>query len=145
MSVRSKGREIALQILYQFDLFNEQEIDEAIEHYVSNFLGEGGPLSEASINFAKERLLLFLHHKDEIDEILHRHSRHWKIDRMTTIDRNILRLGALELCFCPDIPPRVVINEALELAKRFGSDESSSFVNGILDGIYKKGIRDARV
>ena len=141
MSVRSKGREIALQILYQFDLFEKHEVDEALKSYIAGFEEEDKPLRKSSISFARERINLVLSHKDEIDRVINQHATHWKLGRMASIDRNILRLGVSELCFCPDVPPKVAINEALELAKRYGSDESSPFVNGILDGIYKKRVK----
>ena len=70
-----------------------------------------------------------------MDASIERYSHRWRVDRMSRIDRNILRLAAYELTHCPDLPPRVVLNEAIELAKRFGSEESSAFINGILDRV----------
>jgi N utilization substance protein B len=71
----------------------------------------------------------------KIDAVIESFSEHWRLDRITIVDRNILRLAIFELLMCPDIPTKVVINEAVELGKRFGSDQSGSFVNGILDSI----------
>ena len=71
----------------------------------------------------------------EIDPLLEQHSYNWRLDRMSRVDRNILRLGSVELVAFPDVPVKVVINEAVELAKRFGTAESSAFVNGVLDRI----------
>ena len=74
-------------------------------------------------------------HQDELDALIARYSEHWRLERMTVVDRNLLRLAAFELLYLPKIPPKVVINEAVELAKRYGSDYSGAFVNGILDQI----------
>ncbi len=74
-------------------------------------------------------------HQDELDALIARYSEHWRLERMTVVDRNLLRLAAFELLYLPKIPPKVVINEAVELAKRYGSDDSGAFVNGILDQI----------
>ncbi len=74
-------------------------------------------------------------HLEELDALIARYSEHWRLERMTVVDRNLLRLAAYELLYQAKIPPKVVINEAVELAKRFGSDDSGAFVNGILDQI----------
>jgi len=74
-------------------------------------------------------------HRKKIDAIIQSFSEHWRLERITIVDRNILRLAIFELLMCPDIPTKVVLNEAVELGKRFGSDQSGSFINGILDRI----------
>lgn len=76
-----------------------------------------------------------MEHHDEINDLVERHAEHWKMSRMTWIDRNILRMAVFEFLCCGDIPPKVTINEAVELGKRFGSEDSGAFVNGILDRI----------
>lgn len=76
-----------------------------------------------------------LHHRDHIDDIIERYSSNWKMRRMACVDRNLLRLAVFELLYCADIPAKVSINEAIDIAKKFGSSESGSFVNGILDSI----------
>ncbi len=82
-------------------------------------------------------------HQEELDALIVRFSEHWRLERMTVVDRNLLRLAAYELLFQPKIPPKVVINEAVEMAKRYGSEESGAFINGILDQIQKEaGARD---
>ncbi len=75
---------------------------------------------------------------DQIDEKIAHHSTHWKLDRMTRIDRSLLRLAAFEMFWCEDIPGKVAINEAIELGKKYGTEESSSFLNGVLDALYKE-------
>ncbi len=74
-------------------------------------------------------------HRARLDAIIERFSDNWKIDRMARVDRNILRMAVFELLFCEDIPPKVTINEAIDVGKKFGGEESGSFVNGIMDGV----------
>jgi N utilization substance protein B len=79
-----------------------------------------------------------LDHCKEIDQLIERYSENWRLDRMNLIDRAILRIATFELLYCEEIPPRVTLNEAIELGKRFGSEDSGSFINGILDRIQKE-------
>jgi N utilization substance protein B len=137
MSTRRRGREIALQILYQSEWKTIDDLDQAIEEYASGLAAKSISEDHAALAFARSRIHGVLAHKSEIDALLRDAARRWRLDRMASVDRNILRLGTFELCHCDDIPPRVAINEAVELGKRFGSGESSSFINGILDGIMK--------
>ncbi|MFT5170203.1 MAG: transcription antitermination factor NusB, partial [Candidatus Omnitrophota bacterium] len=76
--------------------------------------------------------------KKEIDDIIRKYAANWQLERMAVIDRNILRLGTFEIMFADEIPPKVTINEAVELAKKYGDSESGKFVNGILDKIHKE-------
>ena len=80
-------------------------------------------------------------HRQEIDRLIESHSEHWRLDRISVIDRNILRIAIFELLYCDEIPPKVTLNEAIDLGKRFGSEESGSFINGILDRIQREVIR----
>ncbi len=137
MSVRGKGRAIALQLLYQSDWNTIKDVDEAITDYSRNLAEKPLPEGNPALAFARTRIEGVLGYKMELDAIIGRHSRRWRLERMSAVDRNILRLGVFELCHCEDIPPRVAINEAVELAKKFGSDESPAFVNGILDSIMR--------
>ncbi len=130
MGARRKGREIAVQILYQADVAGVP-LSEAFQTYEGYFHP-----SPKAMSFAKELVNGVAQKQDEIDAWIERFSKHWKMSRMSAIDRNILRLATFELLYRPDIPPKVSINEAVELAKAFGSEESASFVNGILDAIY---------
>ena len=145
MPGRRKGREIALQILYQADW--ERQIDpnemdnfaiKALKQYQTD-LAPGRSADDPEINeFILDLVSGVLQRRSKVDEIIKRFSKGWKIQRMAMVDRNILRLGLYELCFHPDIPPKVAINEAVELAKRFGDANSPAFVNGILDSVYRK-------
>ncbi len=138
MTIRHRGREIALQILYQYEWDAIEDIDRAIEEYAQHLalkpISEGDP----ALSFGRTRLEGVITHKIDIDSILGKNAKRWKLSRMAGVDRNILRIGVLELCYCPDIPPRVAINEAVELAKEFGSEESPAFINGVLDAVLKQ-------
>ena len=74
-------------------------------------------------------------HRGDLDRIIEKYSSHWKIDRMAHVDRNILRIAVYELLYCDDIPPKVAINEAIDIGKKFGSEDSGAFINGVLDKI----------
>jgi N utilization substance protein B len=125
--VRRRGREIALQVLYQRE-FNQADQD--LHLFWSNFDALKGAMdfSERIIRGVEE-------HRGDLDRIIEKYSSHWKIDRMTHVDRNILRIAVYELLYCDDIPPKVAINEAIDIGKKFGSEDSGAFINGVLDKI----------
>ncbi|WP_456432463.1 transcription antitermination factor NusB [Thermosulfuriphilus sp.] len=135
MSARRRARETALQVLYEIEMTGSSP-EEAFSSYVENFA-----IRPKAEDFARELVRGVLARKEEIDSTIKRHSRNWRLERMASIDRNILRIATYELLFRPDIPPKVSLNEAVELAKRFGSEDSAAFVNGILDAIYRQEIR----
>jgi len=132
MSTRRKGREAALQMLYQLDA---GEVD--APGVVSQFWGGLSTVQQAeeTRSFADLLVLGFREHRDEVDETIRRASTHWRLERMARVDRNVIRMAVYELLHCEDIPTRVSINEAIEVAKRFGDEGSPAFVNGILDRI----------
>ena len=127
MTRRTRGREIALQVLYQLDQNPDFPPDE-VRHFIERRLRDPAlrEFADAAILGVRKNLAL-------IDAMIGRVAENWSLERMAAIDRNILRLGAFELIHTPEIPPKVVINEALELAKRYSTAQSSRFVNGILD------------
>ena len=129
MGSRRKGREAALQILYQIDLSGEEPA-QALAFYFQ-YLSESAEV----IDFAGELVRGWAANRDAIDAKIREVSRHWRLERMARVDRNVLRLATFELLFLPDVPRRVTLNEAVELAKRFGDEDSSAFVNGVLDRI----------
>ena len=131
MGTRRRGREIALQILYQADI-TSNEYGDAMELFRGNF----GAKKE-SMSFADCLIKGIDDHLEDIDARIEKGSENWKLSRMSATDRNILRMAVYELIYRDDIPGRVTLNEAIELAKRFGSDESAAFINGILDNIYR--------
>jgi N utilization substance protein B len=127
MTRRTRGREIALQVLYQLE--QNPGIDPAeVRRFIERRLREAR-LRE----FAEELIAGVRAHQPQIDGLIAGAAENWRLDRMAAIDRNIIRLGAYEMLFCPDVPTKVAINEALELAKRYSTAQSSRFVNGILD------------
>ena len=132
MGKRRSSRELALKFLYQFEL-NEGDLDEQMKL----FLERNSSKADAQ-SFMKSLVVSLLDNMNEIDEIIQKYSDHWVLDRMTVIDRNILRLGTGELLLNFSTPPRVVINEAIDIAKKYGNEESPEFINGILDKIYKE-------
>ena len=134
---RSLGRERALQALYQVDLAGADQLEALRAAWGS---GEDRP-DDKAVEFSEELVRGVAEHRESLDASIERYSHRWRIDRMSRIDRNILRLATYELTHCPDLPPRVVLNEAIELAKRFGSEESSAFINGILDRVAAEAAR----
>jgi len=132
MGQRRFSRELALKFLYQFE-FNEADFDDQMAMFEARLT-----CKEEVKTFLQELVSKVLKHLKEIDEILEKYSKNWALDRMTVIDRNLLRLGVCELFYSRAIPPKVVINEAVEIAKKYGSEESPDFINGILDKIFKE-------
>lgn len=124
---RRVAREFALQFLFQQD-FNPDDPDAALARFWEE-MGAGA----SDGRFAEGLIRGVLEHKDIIDARIRDYTEHWDINRMAGVDRNILRLALYEMFFCPDIPPVVTINEAVDIAKRFGCHDSGRFVNGILD------------
>jgi len=126
---RSHARQVVLQALYQEDLC-AADVEKELRDFVDANLPD-----EATRAFAMELLEGTVRRKEFLDERIREVAENWQLQRMACIDRNVLRLGAYELCFRPDVPAKVAINEAIELAKRFSTTESGHFVNGILDRI----------
>jgi len=138
MTRRSRGREVALQVLYQVEQNPLIPADE-IRRFIERRLLEDRKLcefTEGLIDGVKE-------HQARIDAMISQVAENWRLDRMAAIDRNILRLGAYEMLFRPEVPAKVAINEALELAKRYSTAQSSRFVNGILDRVLQFQIQEA--
>jgi transcription antitermination factor NusB len=131
MRKRSKAREYALQILYEIDITNDDFLT-----VVRNFWSLVDEEVDDDVKkFAHELVELVAEHKKMLDEKIAAYATNWEVDRMAVVDRNILRLGGCELLFRKDIPPKVSINEAVELAKKFSGVQAGKFVNGILDKI----------
>lgn len=141
MASRRRAREFALQALYQSDL-TDTSVSAALNHLWSGLVdGEGidgvKPAESEEIEFAQRVALGVQEHKERIDTLLEEASSNWRLPRMPVVDRNILRLATYELLECQDIPATVSINEAVELAKGFGTSESRAFVNGIVDRVAR--------
>jgi len=133
MGSRRRSRECALQVLYQIDANDEGGIEQALLSYWASF---DGP--DDARPFAEELVRGSYRQRAEIDVMISQAATNWRIERMGRVDRNILRAAVYEMLSYPDIPPRVTINEAVELAKRFGSEDTPRFVNGVLDAIRQK-------
>lgn len=131
MGTRRKSREIALQALYQADM-TARSAAETLPLLCANF-----EVSRKALPYGEELLAGVAANQAAIDETITASAAHWRLDRMSVIDRNIMRIAVYEFRFRDDVPAGVAINEAIELAKRFGADDSPSFINGILDAIRK--------
>lgn len=132
MGTRRRARELALQLLYQYELTgaSPEVMQAAFEEWHS--------ATDGVRAFADVLLRGSLEQLEEIDTELSRQTAHWRLERLAAVDRNILRLAMFELLFETDTPHAVVINEAIEIAKRFGAKDSARFVNGVLDGFVKR-------
>jgi len=135
MGKRREGREITVQFLYQVDL-QPQDIPVQLANFWTA-RSPDGPMTPANTRaFAEELIKGIVEHRAEIDAKITSLAKNYQLNRIAAVDRNVLRLGIYELLHTPNVPPVVVINECLEIAKKFGSEDSSRFVNGILDRVY---------
>jgi N utilization substance protein B len=132
MGRRRKARESALQILFQLE-FNKPRIEKAIDQFWKE-----KKASEEIRDYSNWIVKGIVSHQEEIDNLIQSLSNHWRLSRMAHVDRNILRIAVFEFLYEKDIAPAVIINEAIEIAKKYSSDEAAAFVNGILDAIKKK-------
>jgi N utilization substance protein B len=133
MSNRHLARTIAMQSLYEWD-FNGRQADlmkllkDNFKEFAPDFQDEG---------FAESIIKGIVDHSTDIDAAITKYAPEWPLEQITIVDRNVLRIGVYELTFCRDIPPKVAINEAIEVAKGFGGESSGKFVNGVLGAIYR--------
>jgi transcription antitermination protein NusB len=133
MGKRRKSRELALQLLYQLDLQDAARAEPYLDEFWTRHPvdGEVRGCVESLVRGTKL-------HQQKIDEVIGQFAENWDLDRMAVVDRNILREGVFELMWMMEIPPKVAINEALEVAKKFSTRESSRFINGLLDRVHKE-------
>jgi len=132
MGLRRKAREYALKALYEWDFDHGKRLAQ-----IADKLHVDNNIEVEALRFMSELLNTFDERKEIIDSTIEEFSSHWKLPRMASVDRNILRLGVTEIMFLEDVPKSVTINECLEIAKKYGTEDSSSFVNGVLDKINK--------
>lgn len=132
MGKRRRSRETALKLLYALDI-TQEPVDALLQ---ASWLDTVVP--EAVREFSVALVVGVMAHRDEIDTLVQEWSMNWSLERIGVIERNILRFAIYELLFLTDIPPNVTINEAVEVAKRYGTDEAPSFINGILDRIKQE-------
>ena len=133
MGTRRKSREMVLQMLFQADM-GRQTSDEVRR----TFWNEHGSTQEDVRGFAEDLFRTAMDRTAEIDSLIERHAEHWRMDRMATVDRNVLRSAVAEFIGFPSTPHAVVINEALEVARKFSSPESVQFINGVLDSVGRE-------
>lgn len=133
MSNRHLARAIAMQSLYEWDFYGgERDVKEIVERNIAE-----QPESFDEKDFAKAIVNGVMDHREEIDKAISTFAPDWPLPKITTVDRNVLRIGTYELMFNYDIPSKVAINEAIELAKTFGGESSGKFVNGVLGAVYR--------
>ena len=137
---RRRAREYALQILFQLELTGNGLNDDLLKAFWKGINHEPDDVKEFTHSIVRETL----ENLDKIDKIIIKAAEHWSLERMAVIDRNILRAATNELAFREDIPASVAINEALEIAKKFSTEESASFINGILDKIANEAPKKAK-
>ncbi len=143
MGNRRSSRELAMQALFDLDMSTDDP-EARFERFCKNFNPE-----KKALPFLIKLVQGVRQHKDKIDSIIETHAKNWKISRMAGVDRNVMRIAVYEQLFCPDIPAKVSINEAIDIGKKFGTEESGAFINGILDSIHsqlktKDGIIEAK-
>jgi len=131
MASRRKSRELALQMLFQWELGGHSP-----QHVVSTFL-HAQKVDEGAESFARALFEGTVAEVETLDRLVQEHSEHWRLERMPAVDRNLLRVALYELRHHPETPPAVIINEALEIARRFSDKDAVDFVNGVLDAIRK--------
>lgn len=139
MSNRHLARTIAMQslFLWDFDGSDNSKLEEIVHGVFENFAP-----SFDDKGFVQNIIEGVIEHRQEIDRYITKYATEWPLDQITIVDRNILRIGVYELIFNPDIPAKVAINEAIEIAKAFGNESSGKFVNGVLGAIYKDVLKD---
>ncbi len=143
---RRRAREIALQVLFSLDLNPGVTPAQALAQFWHDFVYESRPEDPAAdadpprevVSFAETLVGGTVENLAELDGIIQRASKNWRLERMARVDRNVLRLATYELRYVPEVPAKVVINEAIEVAKRYGASESPAFVNGLLDRISQE-------
>ncbi|HEX9020090.1 MAG TPA: transcription antitermination factor NusB [Nitrospirota bacterium] len=129
---RRKAREHALQILFQLDIRKEKPSAAVLKHFWAEYQADDEVRA-----FAEEIVKGTYKHLAEINRLIHGSAKNWSLDRMAVVDRNVLRMAAYEILYRMDIPTSVTINEAIEIARKYGTDESGAFVNGILDRVAR--------
>lgn len=132
MTQRRLARECALEVLYRLELVGDEP-----EDTIQELLVRKNPSDEGEAHL--RRIVATVQaRRREVDMTLRRHLRRWRLERLKMLDRSILRIGCAEILFFDDVPPKVAINEAVDIAKKFSDDDSGRFVNGVLDGVYRE-------
>ena len=130
---KRQARIITLQSIYAHELKGSN-----LDDTCAFMLDEGNPPIENVIKYGKQLSNLIFQHAIEVDEIIKNRSKNWDFDRITLIDKLILRMALVEMIYVDEVPPKVSITEGVEIAKQFSTEDSSSFINGILDAVYNE-------
>jgi len=133
MGNRRKSRELCLQMLFQWDMGKQTP-----EQVRKTFWAERSEKDNETRGFAEDLFRVAVERQSEVDELIQKHAQHWRMERMAAVDRNVLRTGVAEFLAHRDTPRPVVINEALEIARKFSAPESVQFINGVLDSVGKE-------
>ena len=133
MGTRRKSREMCLQMLFQWEMGKQTP-----EHVRNTFWAERAEVDAETRGFADDLFSLAVERQQEIDQLIQKHAQHWRVERMAAVDRNVLRAGVAEFLGYRDTPRPVVINEALEIARKFSAPESVQFINGVLDSVGRE-------
>jgi len=139
MQERRKAREFVLKAIYAFEI-----LDDNVDQILDTLIVDLG-LQEDLVPFARKLTYAVVAHRKEFDEVIIHKSRNWDFDRIALIDRLLLRMAMAEFYYFPDIPPKVSISEAIEIAKVYSTDDSGSFINGILDAVLNEGLASGRI
>ena len=132
MGKRRKARELTLQVLFNIEFSNDDP------DVVFNLICNNFNAPKFAQEFSKKLVLGISQKREHLDNLISNSSRNWRLERMSKVDRSILRLGVYEILFVDEIPPKVSIDEAVELGKIYGTEESGAFINGVLDNIFNK-------
>lgn len=130
MGKRRRARELAIKVLFHME-FTPGDPDEVFQLICENF-----DPSRSVMPFSRELVLGVCKNEEALDRLISRSSKHWRLERMSRVDKIILRMGVSEFLYMKDIPPKVSIDEAVELGKKYGTEDSGAFINGVLDNIY---------
>ena len=136
---KRQARIITLQVIYAHEL-NGSDLDDTCAF----MLDEGKPPMVNVIKYGKQLSKLVFQHAIEVDELIKNRSKNWDFDRITLIDKLILRMALVEMIYVDEVPPKVSIAEGVEIAKKFSTEDSSSFINGILDAVYNKMVKNKK-
>ncbi len=138
MGSRRKARELCIKVLFHLS-FSDGDADEAFELVCNNF-----EAPKSSMAYARQMVKGVWEKKGELDSHIGKASKNWRIERMPVLDRSILRLAVMEMLYMDDIPPKVSIDEAVELGKGFGGEDSAAFINGVLDNVFNRLLNEGR-
>jgi N utilization substance protein B len=144
MGKRREGREAAIQFLYQIDLNGEKTPGDAAIFWGLHSGPGKAAVTAKTRNFTEQLVAGVMTHRDDIDERIKKYTANYELNRLAAVDRNILRMAIFEMLHAPDVAPVVIINEAIEIAKKFGGEKSGGFVNGVLDRIKQELGRPSR-